>query len=534
MRSREAVVQMPVFQNADAELFRRILDALPYPIFWKGVDLRYLGCNTAFARLSGLEHPDRVVGLTDHDLPWRTGDADFYRSCDQEVLRTGAPLPEFEEAVRDSTGWHRWTQTSKVPLRDERGGICGVLGILVDVSSRHEAQEQLQMALEAGAASNRLLKAQVLERESMQRALATSEMRLRTAVRGARMIIWALDARGTFTFSDGGGLAALGLLPGVLVGLNIFDHYRNNPDIVRQARRALAGESFAEYTLFGRLHYETHYTPVYDETGTLTGAIGIATDVEERVRYHEMLEAELERTRGQLLQVERLATLGTLAAGVGHELRNISTVLNSLRSYFTECAEQGIPPDPEELKELGWACEHVATHGRHLMDLGRPGKTRVERVDLRELVAGTLAMLRTAGRIKHVKVSLSAPESPLWLEVSRTRVEQVLLNLVSNAADAVEPVRDRTAEVCVRLHEDMTAGLVCCRVEDTGVGIPEDKLSNIFEPWFTTKSPGRGTGLGLPVVRTIIQECGGDLLVESQEGKGSAFTFRLRAAGSPA
>ncbi|WP_257458381.1 PAS domain-containing sensor histidine kinase [Archangium lipolyticum] len=533
MRSREAVVQMPVLQDVGAELLRRILDALPYPIFWKGEDLRYLGCNAAFARLAGLANPDAVVGLTDYELPWRAGDADFYRSCDQEVLRTGEPLPEFEEPVHDSTGWQRWTQTSKVPLRDERGSVTGVLGILVDVSSRHEAQDQLQMALEAGAAANRLLKAQVRERESMQRALATSEMRLRTAVRGARMIIWALDAQGVFTFSDGGGLASLGLVPGGLVGLSIFEHYRDNPDIVRQARRALAGEAFSEYTLFDGMHHETHYTPVFDESGVLTGAIGIATDVEERVRYHEMLEAELERTRGQLLQVERLATLGTLAAGVGHELRNISTVLDSLRCYFTECAERGIPPDPEELKELGWACEHVAMHGRHLMDLGRPGKTRVERVDLRELVAGTLAMLRTAGRIKHVKVSLSAPESPLWLEVSRTRVEQVLLNLVSNAADAVEPVRDRPAEVCVCLHEDVAAGLVCCRVEDTGVGIPEDTLASIFEPWFTTKSPGRGTGLGLPVVRTIIQECGGDLSVESQVGKGSAFTFRLPAAGPP-
>jgi C4-dicarboxylate-specific signal transduction histidine kinase len=306
------------------------------------------------------------------------------------------------------------------------------------------------------------------------------------------------------------------------------------PEIAAQARRALAGESFTGYTSVSNLHYETRYTPVFDEAGVLTGAIGIATDVTERVRYHEVLEAELERTRQQLLQVERLATLGTLAAGVGHELRNISTVLNSLRSFFTECAERGVPPDAEELEELRWACEHVATHGRHLMDLGRPGQARAERLDLRELVSGSLSMLRTAGIIKHVKVSSSAPESPVWVQASRTRVEQVLLNLVSNAADAVELVRDRPTEVRVRLFEDSQKGFACCRVEDTGVGIPEEKLSSIFDPWFTTKPPGRGTGLGLPVVRTILQECGGDLSVESQVGKGSAFTFRLpSAAPSP-
>ena len=96
-------------------------------------------------------------------------------------------------------------------------------------------------------------------------------------------------------------------------------------------------------------------------------------------------------------------------------------------------------------------------------------------------------------------------------------------------ADAVEAVRDRPAEVRVRLFQDSASGFACCRVEDTGVGIPEEKLTSIFEPWFTTKPPGRGTGLGLPVVRTILQEAGGDLSVESEVGKGSAFTFRLPA-----
>jgi PAS domain S-box-containing protein len=516
----------------EAELLRRILDALPYPIFWKGRDLRYLGCNVAFTRVAGLAHPDAVVGLTDYELPWLKEDSDFYRGCDQQVLETGEPLSPVEESMRGSDGRQRWTQTSKVPLRDEQGAVRGVLGILVDVTARREAQEQLQLAVAASEAANSLLTAQVAEREAMQRALETSELRLRTAVRGAQMIIWALDARGTFTFSDGGGLAALGLQPGQVVGQSVFDVYSGVPDVLASARRALAGESFIYDNEVAGIHYETRYKPVFNESGALTGTIGIATDITERRRYHERLETELERTRGQLLQVERLATLGTLAAGVGHELRNISTVLNSLRGSFTECAERGVPPDREELEELRWACEHVATHGRHLMDLGRPGPTRVERLDLRELVAGALAMLRTAGIIRHVKVSSSAPESPLWVEASRTRVEQVLLNLVGNAADAVEPVRDRPAEVHVRLFE-AREGFACCRVEDTGVGIPEDKLSSIFEPWFTTKAPGRGTGLGLPVVRTLLQELGGDVSVESQVGKGSAFTFRLPSALSP-
>jgi PAS domain S-box-containing protein len=531
MRSRESRVQAPV--RREAELSRRILDALPYPIFWKGRELRYLGCNAAFARIAGLADPDAVLGLSDYELPWRKEDSDFFRSCDQQVLETGEPLPDCEESLRVSDGRQRWVQTSKVPLRDAQGAVIGVLGILVDVTARREAQEQVQVAVAASEAANALLKAQVLEREAMQRALALSELRLRTAVRGAQVAIWALDTQGIFTFSDGGGLASLSLAPGQLVGHSIFELYGDQPEVIAQVWRALKGESFSTCTTYAGMSYETCYTPEYDGAGTLTGVIGVAIDITERVRHREVLEAELERTRRQLLQVERLATLGTLAAGVGHELRNISTVLNSLSASFTECLARGTPPDAEELAELRQVCEHVATHGRHLMDLGRPGLSVPERVDLRELVSGSLAMLRTAGIIKHLKVSSSLPDSPVWVRVSRTRVEQVLLNLVSNAADAVEAVRDRPAEVRVLLGGDPKEGFVRCRVEDTGTGIPEDKLTSIFEPWFTTKPPGRGTGLGLPVVRNILQECGGDLSVESRVGQGSAFTFRLPSAPPP-
>ena len=283
--------------------------------------------------------------------------------------------------------------------------------------------------------------------EATQRALELSELRLRAVVSGAQVILWSLDAQGRFTFSEGGGLRALGLEPGQVVGLSVFDVYRDAPDILAHTRRALAGESIKEFTVSHGIRYETHLTPVFDAAGAVAGLIGVATDVTERLRQREELEAELERTRGQLLRVERLASLGTLAAGVGHELRNISTVLDSLRDAFAEAAARGEPPGQGELAELERVCAHVTTHGRHLMDLGRPGSAEVERVDLRELVANTLAMLRTAGVTRYVKVSAQEPAAPVWLEVSRTRVEQVLLNLVRNAADAVETVKDRPAEV---------------------------------------------------------------------------------------
>ncbi|WP_434391271.1 PAS domain-containing sensor histidine kinase [Melittangium boletus] len=512
---------------------RLILDALIHPLFWKGVDLRYLGCNRAFSRLVGLE-PEAVVGLSDEELPWRDA-ADVFQRMDRRVLATGRPVEALEEPVRDADGQERWTQTNKTALVDEHGTIVGVLGSLVDITAqREERVRRLRRALSERETANRLLREQVSEREAMERALAESELRLRTAVRGAHLILWSLDPQGIFTFVDGGGLGMLGLRPEQIVGESFFELFAGEPQALKQARLALTGVSTTQVlTIASDIHYETRYTPVLDERGQLTGTIGLAMDVTERVRARAQLEQELERTRAQLLQVERLATLGTLAAGVGHELRNISTVLNSLRTAFTEWAQTGEAPDAELLTELGWACEHVATHGHHLMNLGQPGQTKVERVDLRELVQGALNMLRTAGTLRHVNVSFQGPARPVWTEVSRTRVEQVLINLLRNAADAVESVRDRPTEVRVCLREDLARGVAHCHVEDTGVGMTEQVLASIFEPWFTTKPPDRGTGLGLPVVRNLLRELGGDLSVESQPGQGSTFSFHLPLAPPP-
>ncbi|MFY0582658.1 PAS domain-containing protein [Cystobacter fuscus] len=226
-------------------MLRSILDALPCPLFWKGWDLRYLGCNTAFARLAGKDHPDQVVGLDDYQLPWRKEDSDFYRACDEKVLSTGLPMPNTEERVWDGDGERHWTQTSKVPLFDARGHVFGVLGVLLDITAWRDTQTQLRRALAAGETTNRMLQAQAAVQEEMQRALTMSELRLRTAVRGAQMVIWSLDAQGLFTFSDGGGLSDLGLTPGQNLGRSVFDVYKDMPRVLEQTRRALAGEPSA-------------------------------------------------------------------------------------------------------------------------------------------------------------------------------------------------------------------------------------------------------------------------------------------------
>src|SRR5207245_2188414 len=147
-----------------------------------------------------------------------------------------------------------------------------------------------------------------------------------------------------------------------------------------------------------------------------------------------------------------------------------------------------------------------------------------EPIDLREVVKGTIGMLRTAGRIKHLDVTVQLPEAPVTATVNRTRIEQVLVNLLINAADAME-TGSGAKRLVVRVEQDTVLNRIRCEVEDTGEGIPSEKLDRIFEPYYTTKQPGRGTGLGLSVVKQIVESYGGQVRVTSRVGEGTTFSF---------
>jgi PAS domain S-box-containing protein len=239
------------------------------------------------------------------------------------------------------------------------------------------------------------------------------------------------------------------------------------------------------------------------------------------------IELQLERSRTQLLLAERRATLGTLAGGVGHELRNIAQVQVAAVDEVTQALAAGedirvlmrsILPD---LERVG---EHITQHGNRLMQLARPGPDRVAPIDLHLVVTDVISMLRAAGRLRRVDVVTNFGRDPLSVTVNRTRIEQIMVNLVVNAVDAI---REPPGKITVTIHPTPDDKRIVCTVADTGTGITPDQLDKVFEPFFTTKSEDLGTGLGLPVAREIVQSYGGSLVVASELGTGTTFTFDL-------
>ena len=231
-----------------------------------------------------------------------------------------------------------------------------------------------------------------------------------------------------------------------------------------------------------------------------------------------------------VLDLERLATLGTLAGGIGHELSNVVSVLVSAAEGIEHAAKLGLPPEEEDLAHMRRALDHVRIHVRGLAHLGKPVRDSDKVYNLCEVVAESVSMLERTGRALGARVTVETC-APAKVTVNRTRIEQVVLNLVGNACDAFAQSKRPTSERYVHISVVPTVhGRVRVSIQDNGSGIPPLVLERIFEPYFTTKPSGKGTGLGLPVCREILEQYGSKLEVETRDGEGTRFSFELPLA----
>jgi C4-dicarboxylate-specific signal transduction histidine kinase len=250
--------------------------------------------------------------------------------------------------------------------------------------------------------------------------------------------------------------------------------------------------------------------------------------------YHDLerqhasrLENEVDTLREQLTRVERLATLGTLAGGVGHELNNLLTLFQASLHYLRNEQATGVPPSARALEQLQRVGEHMETHATHLLSLARPGPDKPEHMDLGALLQSTVSMLKTAGRMRHATITVHLPTDPVIAYANRTRLEQVFVNLILNAADAVSE-RSDSSDIDVTLTQSRARATI--RVKDTGCGVPEELVDQIFDPYVSTKPSDVGTGLGLSVVRRIMEKLGGRVWVEHTNANGSTFAIEFPTA----
>jgi two-component system, NtrC family, sensor kinase len=296
-------------------------------------------------------------------------------------------------------------------------------------------------------------------------------------------------------------------------------------DLLHEKQRLMRAEaevSEREFRRYNALLEET----VHTRTTELASA---------NARLQDSLR-RLQETQDQLLFADRLATVGRLAAGVGHEINNpLSFILGNLRYVQDELQRmERLPSDEEDRRELlsaiTEACEgaeRVRLIAQDLKVLSRPDNAVHGPVELRMVVRGAAKM--AAHEIRHRARLVEDCEGVPPVRGNEARLSQVLLNLLINAAHAITPGQMEQNEIRISARESVP-GRVTLEVSDTGCGIPAENLGRIFEPFFTTKPVGVGTGLGLSVCHGIITSFGGDITVESEPGRGTTFRITLPTA----
>lgn len=249
-----------------------------------------------------------------------------------------------------------------------------------------------------------------------------------------------------------------------------------------------------------------------DVSGRRTSLV-VAKDLTERIRLEE-----------QLVQSQKIEAIGRLAGGVAHDFNNLLQAMLSLTQVVRSRYSKQEPAE-EALRELEAHVTRGAALTRQLLLFSRREVSRRQSIDLNEAIGNAASLLRRLTK-ENVEFSWVLETHPLWVDGDRGQLEQVLVNLVVNASDAVA----EGGEIAVRTGSYPT-GEVWFEVQDSGVGIAEEILPRVFEPFFTTKAREKGTGLGLSVVHGIVSQHGGSVQVSSKVGQGS--TFRVVLPGCP-
>ncbi len=385
----------------------------------------------------------------------------------------------------------------------------------------------------------------ITERKLAEQALIGSESRLRTLVKTIPDLVWLKDKNGIYlgcnpTFERFFGAAEgdiLGKTDYDFVDKELADSFRAHDLKAMQLGHPSLNEEEITFAADGyRGLFETIKTPMLDDDGSLIGVLGIARDISDRKKA-ETEKIALER---KLRQSQKMEAIGTLAGGIAHDFNNIlSSVIG-----FTELALDDAPEGSsleDNLKEVFRAGKRAKDLVNQILTFARQKEGEKKPVQVNLIAIEVLHLLRSSIPTT-IRID-SDIRSKAMVMADPGQIHQIFLNLCTNAAQAMEMEAGvlRVGVTDLTLDHNLRTGNTTVKpgryiritVADTGPGIPKAHLIKIFEPYFTTKTVGAGTGLGLAVVHGAAAGIGGEVAVESELGKGTTFTVFLPATTMP-
>jgi PAS domain S-box-containing protein len=475
----------------------------------------------------------------------------------EKKLRGFTYTEPYQLLTRAKDGSGVWVEVGSFLILED-AGYLGVQGILRDITERKRAEEALRRArdeLEIRVqertaeliAANRELQREIVEHKRTEAALRESERRYRLLAENATDVIWTTDLDLRFTYISPSTQRLRGYsvrhamtqtLKDMLTGESYDVAMKTFLEIPPPAK--LRDEDLLRtWTLEleltckdgSRVWTEVKISFLRDSDGRPVGFLGVTRDITERKRA----EVEKGKLQEQLHQAQKMEAVGQLAAGAAHDFSNLLAVILGR----AEQARKALPADSAALEPLNMieqVGQQAMEAARSLLAFSRNLPTNKMPVNVGSLVDESSRLWRRMlpAAIK-LQVETSA-DPPLWVNADSTQLQQVMLNLILNARDAMPSGGTLLVRVSPAITEspkkppegpEATDAMARIEVRDDGVGMSPDIVPRIFEPFFTTKPRGQGTGLGLSIVHGIVEDHGGRVRVQSTPGRGSAFTILL-------
>jgi two-component system, cell cycle sensor histidine kinase and response regulator CckA len=506
-------------KRAEAELassmllFRGTFEQAAVGMNHVALDGRFLRVNQRWCELSGYSE-EEAASLTWTDLT-HPDDRQDNSALTEQLLRGDVSTASMQKRYLRKDGSLVWVWLTISVLRSPEGEPLHFIGVVEDITERQRVQE----------------------------ALRESEERFRVLVENAPDGIAVIE-KSRFRYLNPAAARLFGVeSASELVGARAED--RVHPDdraMVQQRNEQVelgrpAGRLERTYIRTDGSQFPAEASAVPIEWDQRPAALLFFHDISERHRT----QAERARLEQQLLQAQKMESIGRLAGGVSHDFNNLLTVING---YCDMLLQRTRPGDParDELEEIRAAGERAAALTQQLLAFSRKQTAEPKPTDINGVVEEDFKMLRRLiGEDTRIEMRLD-PSIGLVL-VDRGQMHQVLMNLTVNARDAMTgggAITISTCGACVAEDEAPPQGelepgrYVVLSVQDTGIGMDEATLSKIFDPFFTTKPSGTGTGLGLSTVYGIARQSGGCVRVTSQPGAGALFSVYLPVVESEA
>ncbi|MEO1399743.1 MAG: PAS domain S-box protein [Cyanobacteria bacterium J06635_1] len=576
------------------QVLQQVVDSLPFAIFWKNLDSAYLGCNLEFAAIAGFEHPSQMVGKSDYDMPWKREESDWYRACDRRVMDSNKPELRIVEPQLQADGRQAWLSTSKIPLHDKAGNVNGILGVIEDITER--------------------------------KRIDSEQARLLAILEATTDIIGIADAQGNNLYLNKAGQTLLGIAADEVDQFHISEvHPPEILSALETEQLPLAAETgywSGESVLLSHSGEKIPISQVMvahrNEQGEVEFFSSIMRDIRDRKaaelrlqRQAETLKTtlkKLKQTQLQMIQSEKMSSLGQLVAGVAHEINNpvgfIHGNLQPAQQYAEDLLHlvslyQQIYPEPEAaiaaeieaidlafiqrdfpklLDSMDMGTQRIREIVLSLRNFSRLDESERKAVDIHEGIENTLVILgsrlKGTADMPAVEIVKDYGELPP-LECYPGQLNQVFMNILSNAIDSLEEkfgaeereqggkgAKEAEEEYGLRRgltrtdagtrgHGDgkneedsaviqnptitirtelLSTNQVRIVIADNGIGMSDSIKYKMFNPFYTTKPVGKGTGMGMSISYQIItQKHGGQISCNSTLGEGAEFIINLPA-----